>query len=335
MNIVFLNSLEKRTEHDRIVTAQVSICERHGEWHLFWDEPKPDGHAEQTVWYEGGSWQELLSVFRHGIAVKLGEGYSPVIDGMLDDRTDKTSKMYGAQMLACYSDLNPNEALYAALTQWRRSQAAAVKKAPYFVATNRMLRLIGTFIPQTPEELLQIPGFGENKVELYGTGIIEITKEVPREHRFPLDWVKEKLDPLEFTQWLYKQKEVKYKQEMDKLTGRRRLLEGVQQGRSIAELQEQCGMQRRELVQMLEELERDGYDVEPVIERELRDMPAEEQALIWEAMQTRGDKYVKPVLLQAYGDDIMKANNIDLLYERIRLLRLRFRRQGEAVKQAV
>ncbi|WP_257792039.1 hypothetical protein [Paenibacillus lutimineralis] len=34
---------------------------------------------EPMVWYAGTSWEELPTTFRHGVAVKLGEGYKPMI----------------------------------------------------------------------------------------------------------------------------------------------------------------------------------------------------------------------------------------------------------------
>ncbi len=331
MNIVFLNTFEKKQESEGIVTSQLSIGEAHGVWQLTWHEPD-HGQMEQSVWYSGTSWEELLTVFRHGVAVKLGEGFSPIIDGMASD-PEPSGRLVRSQLLACYSDLYPNEALYTLLSQWRRSRATADKKAPYFIATNRMLRLISVFVPQTMEELHQLPGFGENKVNLYGEEIVSLLHDAERTTEFPLGWVKERVSRDEYAQWQYKQKEQKYKQEMDRLAEQKRLLEGIQQGSSITDLEEYCSMSRRNILIALETLDRDGYDTERLIEEELRQVPMEEQAAIWSAMERDGYRYLKPILLEVYGDTGLQGEQAAMYYERIRLVRIRYRRQRDLDNQ--
>ena len=85
MQLVFLNTLEKQTAEGRLVSAQVSIGESQGRWSVVWTEPA-DGNVRTQIWFEGTSWEEMIAAFRHGVAVKLGEGYEPVLDGMLEDR---------------------------------------------------------------------------------------------------------------------------------------------------------------------------------------------------------------------------------------------------------
>jgi hypothetical protein len=38
MNVVFLNTLEKQVEEDRVKSAQVTIGEEQGVWNVFWSE---------------------------------------------------------------------------------------------------------------------------------------------------------------------------------------------------------------------------------------------------------------------------------------------------------
>ncbi|WP_083927143.1 HRDC domain-containing protein [Paenibacillus terrigena] len=331
MNIVFLNTFERKQESEGTITSQLSIGEAHGVWQLVWSEPY-HGKMEQSVWYSGTSWEELLTTFRHGVAVKLGEGYAPIIDGMISD-AEHSGRLVRSQLLACYSDLYPNESLYAMLSQWRRSRATADKKAPYFIATNRMLRLISVYVPQTMEELLQLPGFGENKVNLYGEEIVSLLQDTERTTVFPLDWVKEQVTREEYAQWLYKQKEQKYKQEMDRLAEQKRLLEGIQQGCSITDLEQYCSMSRRNILIALESLDREGYDIERLIEEELQQVPLEEQAAIWSAIERDGYRYLKPILLEVYGDTGLQGEQAAMYYERIRLVRIRYRRQREIDNQ--
>lgn len=333
MNIVFLNSFDRVNEGDRTVTSQLSIGEEHGIWQLVWSEPV-EGKVESTIWYSGTSWEELLTTFRHGVAVKLGEGYKPLIDGMLHDASESQGRLHRSQLLACYSDMYPNDDLYAMLSTWRRSRASSDRKAPYFIATNRMLRLLSVFIPQTIDELLQLPGFGENKTKQYGEEIITLLQEQARSHDFPLEWVKDRVSQAEYSQWLFKQKEMKYKQDMDRLTTHRQILEGIQQGCSIADLEQHCQLSRRNIVIAIETLEREGYETDSLIEAELSHVPLEEQTAIWSSMERAGERYLKPILLDVYGEAGLQGDQSSVLYERIRLVRIRYRRQREQVQQA-
>ncbi|MNC78799.1 hypothetical protein D3C75_1311010 [compost metagenome] len=43
-----------------------------------------------------------------------------------------------------------------------------------------------------------------------------------------------------------------------------------------------------------------------------------------------GDTFLKPALYKAYGDDFSPAEGLDLYYERLRLIRIRFRRTRES-----
>ncbi|MDF2837754.1 MAG: hypothetical protein K0Q63_3394, partial [Paenibacillus sp.] len=58
-----------------------------------------------------------------------------------------------------------------------------------------------------------------------------------------------------------------------------------------------------------------------------------EQQLIWEAMAAKGDRYLKPVLEQVYGqaEDGKSGRQVEQLYERLRLMRIRYRRQAGRV----
>jgi hypothetical protein len=81
MNLIFLNSLEKRVEENCVKTAQVSICEQQGAWHVLWNEAKEDDKLEQFSWFEGTQWDVMLQVFRERLQEKIKEGYIPLLDG--------------------------------------------------------------------------------------------------------------------------------------------------------------------------------------------------------------------------------------------------------------
>ncbi|GAF06205.1 hypothetical protein JCM16418_154 [Paenibacillus pini JCM 16418] len=287
-----------------------------------------------SSWYEGSSWNEMLCIYRHELAIKLGEGFRPLIDGTFHEENELKGRNHVAQRLYCYSELHTNEELYAELTSWRRKKAAIERKAPYFIGSNRLLRLISAFVPQSLEELLQLPGFGESKAGEYGSEILEISCRSEREKGFPLDWVPQQVSNEEYMAWLYKQKEQKYKHDLEQYRTRRMMLRGIADGKNLLQLEQECELSRRDLLEMMENLEKEGYDTEPLIMYELQEMSEEEQKRVWSAYEELGDGYLKPVLQQVYGTDTVSGAAMELLYERIRLIRIRFRRSVES-KQSV
>ncbi|UUZ87068.1 HRDC domain-containing protein [Paenibacillus sp. P26] len=149
---MFLNSLEKVTEEGGVRSAQVSIGEEDGVWHVMWSEKSEDGRTEQETWYEGQHWNELLTAFRERLLSRQADGYRPLIETAGSGLTPSDERAVYIQMLQYYAELNPNETLYESLRQWRLKQAAKEGKAPFIVATNRSLSLISVFVPQTEEE---------------------------------------------------------------------------------------------------------------------------------------------------------------------------------------
>jgi hypothetical protein len=336
LNMVFLNSLEKRVEEDRVLGAQVSIGESQGSWYVGWQETKEDGRMAQETWFEGTSWEEMLTAFRQHIFAKQCEGFIPLVEAailpeitLLDRRTARL------QLLAYYSDLHPNEELYEELRQWRLKQSGKEGKIPFMVATNRLLRLISVFLPHTLEELRQLPGLGSNKAAAYGEELLGITSSQERLTSFPLYWVKDKINPVEFNNWLEQEKESKRKTNENKQDIKRKLLEAISRGDGLDVVREQTQLQRRELLIMLEELDKEGYDIEPYIEIGLRNVQSEEQALAWAAFEQKGDRYLKPILQAVYSPEILEGKEVDRVYEWLRLLRMKFRRsQAEQSMEA-
>ncbi|MUG25909.1 helicase [Paenibacillus macerans] len=333
MRIVFLNSLEKKRNGALMTEAQVWIGEEEGQWRMGWNELTADGEKKH-LWYEGASWSEMLHVYRHRLAVKLGEGFRPVMEGIWDEKEQLRGRGMAAQKLICYSELNANEPMYNELCAWRRKKAAADRKAPYLIASNRLLRMISTFLPHTAEELLQLPGVGENKAAEFGAEVLDITQKAERTRDFPLDWVEREIDDETFRSWLYKQKEVKFRAEMEKFSVRRSLLESLAAGSSLSDMCSRAGIERREALELLESLEKEGYDTDSLVDAELQEMPEEEQIAVWQAYEELGDAFLKPVLQKVYGAETPEGANLDLLYERLRLIRLRYRRHHESARHA-
>ncbi|WP_127539431.1 HRDC domain-containing protein [Paenibacillus illinoisensis] len=327
MEVIFMNRLSKLSgQHEE--HAQLWIGEEEGAWHLGWSHYE-EGDREDSIWYEGSSWEELLHIYRHQLAIRMSEGYRPLIQGLFHETEDLKLRSYGGQRLHCYSERYGNEELYADLCTWRRRRAASDRKAPYFIATNRLLRMISAFVPQTMDELMQLPGVGESKASEYGQEWMELTSGVERSTAFPLDWVQSVLSEDEYESWLYKQKEQKYKQELDKFTTRKQLLEGMKEGYTLEEIVNRSGLSRRELIELLETLDTEGYDTDSLLDAELAIMPEQEQEAVWSAYEELGDSFLKPVLHRVYGGDKPVSGNLEQVYERLRMIRIRFRRHVE------
>ncbi|MFI2856452.1 HRDC domain-containing protein [Paenibacillus sp. JSM ZJ436] len=329
MDIVFMNQMSRPGSggHE---TAQLWIGEEEGSWYLGWRGSEGEGEAGDEAWYEGGSWQELLCVYRHGLAQKLALGYRPVIAGVFHEPEESGSSNRHALRLQCYSERRGSEELYSELCAWRRRKAAAGRKAPYFIASNRVLRMISAFIPKTQEELLQLPGIGSTKAQEHGEDWLEMTSRVERAYGFPLNWVEAALEEDEFMSWLYTQKEQKYKLELEKYRTNRQLLEGIAGSLNMEALSEVTGMSRRAVIEAVEALEKAGYNTEPLISAELAVMPEEEQDHVWKALEELGDTFLKPILQRVYGEEEREGLSQEQLYERLRLIRIRYRRERES-----
>ena len=91
---------------------------------------------------------------------------------------------------------------------------------------------------------------------------------------------------------------------------------------------------RRELVLWVEELDAEGYDFETWIDVELQGMDGADRELAWKAMQAEGDKYLKPIMKKMFTEEELKHKDLDQMYEWLRLIRLRFRRERAAEAQA-
>ncbi|WP_454190268.1 HRDC domain-containing protein [Paenibacillus sp. Marseille-Q7038] len=332
MKIVFMNQLSVTSEQNGAKYAQLWIGEEEDLWQLGWSSMNMD-EEQGDIWYEGDSWNEMMHIYRFQLAIKMSEGYRPLIEGIFHETEEAKQRNQHTQKLQCYSELYGREELYQALCVWRRQKASAERKAPYFIASNRLLRMISTYVPHTLEELRELPGVGENKLAEYGQELLEITTQETREHGFPLHWVATVLTEEEYESWNYRQKEQKYKQELEKFNLKKSVLTAIASGQSLDDISAITGLNRRELVDFLEELEKSGYDTEMLIAKELTWMTDDEQELIWNAYDELGTSFLKPILLRVYGEDPAGAGPLDQLYERLRMVRIRYRRQTETSKQ--
>lgn len=335
MAIVFLNRMEIEREQE-VGAAQVWIEEADGLWSSGWSELDASGETGQEIWYEGAVWNEMLAVYRHQLAAKLAEGYRPVIRDTFQEFLESGQRGRYTQKLVCYSELNADEELYKRLAAWRRAKATEEHRAPYLIATNRALRLVSTFLPQTIDELRELPGIGENTVQRYGQDLILQTAGMERKHSFPLDWVERRLDEETFEAWTYKNKERKFKREAERVKATRMLLQASNGGEeivSLTQISQESGLERRELIEMMESLEKNGENLDAIIAHELRIMPEPQQLAVRQAYAETGDTFLKPVLKKVYGEELPSEPGLDILYEQLRMIRIRCRREAEQLEE--
>lgn len=339
MQIVWMARLErmKPEEADKVLDKRdlgdesrqhstfglVTAGEDEGKWIVLWE---PDGQPSE-VWFEGTIWAEMRAAMRRGMARLLHSGYRLAIGFVPEADIHERRMKERNEWIACYADLYARSEVYEQLAKWRRDIASKLRRAPYWIATNRMLRMVSALLPQTLEELKQLPGFGEAKLSAYGEDIIAIAKQFERATTFPLDWISTVVSEEEFAKWVYSEWESKQNQELSKLTDRRVLLEGLQQSMSIEQLMERLQVDRRELIMRIETVEREGYNVNELAESELHSMQDEQRAAIELAFEELGDEYLKPIYVRAFGEAALEGSyaEVQTNYERIRLLRLLYR----------
>jgi hypothetical protein len=322
MEIVFLNRFERSAGPADAERGQVFIGEDQGVWTAGWHRLSDGGETSEESWFEGMSWEELLASFRFGIARKMREGYRPLLDGMLEEVPFWERRPPLPALLQCYADQFDAEAALAPLRTWRRAKSAEEKRSAYLVATNRELQLLAVYAPKTEEELKQIPGFGKTKIEKYGKELLQLVGDLPREHQFPLDWVASAVTDEAYSEWAFRQKEERFGRQQSLVQEKKRLLSGIRQGRSLAELEQELSLNRRMLIERVDRLDEEGYDVLPLVERELSELPAEEVEQAVKAMDELGDQYLKPLFQRLYAG----SGETERSYEKLRMLRIRFRR---------
>ncbi len=328
MNIVFLNQFERVAMQDgQEDRAHVFIGEQQGVWNAGWRSAEATETAEEDVWYEGMSWEELLAAFRHGVAGKMRQGFRPLIDGMLEDTPFWERRPALPQLLQCYADMQEAGETVDKLRLWRRSKASAEKKSAYLIATNRELQMLAVYLPRTVEELLEIPGFGKAKADKYGGELIDVLKDVERKHQYPLSgWVPEAVSAEQLSVWLFSQKEEKHGKALTAVREKRALLFGIRDGRTLEQLEAELNCPRRTLVERIERLDEEGYDVLTVVNQELSGLTDEEVKQIDSALGELGDKYLKPLLRKVYGDVRTNEQETERQYVKLRMARIRFRR---------
>jgi hypothetical protein len=277
-------------------------------------------------WYSGEDFEQALRSLKQEQALKWQLGFRPLVADFAGV-AEKSDNQIRALMLDYYSESRADEALFHALKEWRLKRSKAEKKAPYLIATNRMLRMVATYFPQSREELLQLPGFGKQRSMQLATEICLMTKDLKQPRPFPLDWVKAEVDESAFEAWAIQQREEKTKREIDADVRRKNMLIAVSTLQTFPDLCATCNVNLRDGAQLLEELERDGYDLISWLDMQWDCFPDEliskEAAL--EGFEELGDRFLKPVLIRQFSEKELSSKNQDELYAWLRIVRLYYR----------
>jgi hypothetical protein len=334
MYLIFVNSLERKSE-TKTEMGKVSIHEEHGKWTALWTSPDLQGTQQVDCWYEGTSWSDLLGNFKYGVAQKLADGFIPLVQDF-SFQTEKSEGQNRALLLEFYSELHMDEPLYQALKEWRLKRSKTEKKAPYLIATNRMLKMVATFVPHTREELMQLPGFGKQRSMQLANELCAITGTMTQPEKFPLIWVKDRVDQPTLQSWLLKQKEERAKRELDAGQRRKAMLLAMTGGQTFVAACEACGINLRDGAQLLEDLERDGYELGGWLQLQWdcfpNDMFNKENAL--EGFEELSDRFLKPVLLRQFTEQQLAGKNQDEMYAWLRIVRLYYRNSLEKTQAA-
>lgn len=326
MNLVFMNTLEKQLGDERVKSAQVSISEERGVWYVFWSEMLDDGQTVRDCLFEGFGWEEMLDSFRRLAQTKLNDGYIPLVRDAWEEVT-MSNHAQRQSLLKYYSAGHANEELYKELRQWRKDRALQEGKSLFIVATNAMLGMTAAFIPHTPEELKQIPGWSSRRLEQYADDVLAITGRFARETVFPLDWVASQIDIVDFIRWQGQETELREQSVQSRQRRKDQALVLIREGRELTALQKKLAMHRKDVLELIEQLDQEGHDVTSLVDSELNSVPEDRLAAAWHSFEQEGDRYLKPVFNKVYPGDSLSGQELIRAYEWLRLLRLKFRRE--------
>jgi len=98
-------------------------------------------------------------------------GYGP---GWLDERYRETWNEFIASQ--SHGSVEASEYIYEALRDWRLEKTRTTHRPAYTFCTNRTIEELASKQPKTREELLEIFGLGQTRVESFGDEILEIIK---------------------------------------------------------------------------------------------------------------------------------------------------------------
>lgn len=321
MELWFCTTYRKPEETETEATVRLEVRKKGGGWEARWNGESPEMDGFPSVLYEGESSKELAQALRGWMRSMRRCGFVSATEEWFGRRGDPDRK---EAVLLSYAAGHSNESCLRLLRSWRRERAARERKPAFMVATNGMLEAAAAFLPQTEDELGQLPGFSARKIREYGKEILEITSQFRRQTDFPLDWVERLVDDAEVQAFLDERRRKAKEARSRREALRESILEAVESGFRLekeGEALERFGVPLRRLLEAMEALEREGFRVYPLVERLAEAVPEPEKQRVFETMQSCGDRYLKPVLESVYSAAELKERPLGDWYDRLRLLR--------------
>lgn len=127
---------------------------------------------------------------------KYGEDFETLIKEYVEknniDKKDKEKNVDLINVNSEFLEINTDKALYEKLVNIREEYAKKEKLLPYMILTNKALKEISGRYPIDKEQLKDISGIGEVKIEKYGASILDEVKQYVKENNIDVNWEKKK-----------------------------------------------------------------------------------------------------------------------------------------------
>ncbi|MCC0632233.1 DNA helicase RecQ [Clostridioides sp. ZZV15-6388] len=127
---------------------------------------------------------------------KYGEDFETLIKEYVEknniNKKDKEKNIDLTNDNSEFLEVNTDKALYERLINIREEYAKKEKLLPYMILTNKALKEISGRYPIDKEQLKDISGIGEVKIEKYGASILDEVKHYVKENSIDVNWEKKK-----------------------------------------------------------------------------------------------------------------------------------------------
>jgi hypothetical protein len=298
-SIVCLLSASKPNEGENgklILYRRNESYETH--WIRYWEQQE-----ECEILYNGDDEHLAWGVWERTQQEKTSQGF--VWQAPILPKDEKPWSTLFVRKLECFCAANHNEELFQKLKKWRKTTSFSSAIPPYFVATDKVLSMIATLIPHHSDELLQIPGIGQTKLQRYGTVILELTHDYSSSYSFPLDWVEEKVSLVDLSIWLEEEQvrrkekaKLRVQQEQEE---KMKILQMIKDQLSLEEAAKQLSIPLAAIIQKMPQLAKDGYEVISYLEDQIAKL--QDKEMILKTAADLGISKLKPIFEQLYGAD--------------------------------
>ena len=190
--------------------------------------------------------------------------------------------------------------LFEILRQKRRELAEAAKVPPFVIFSDRTLTEMAAYLPQTPEDLLQIHGIGSAKLAKYGALFMTVVADYCRNHPELISTLRPAKPPSADSP--------------PDLRKRHHLVgEAFNSGQSVEQLAEEWQVKHDTILDHLYRYFQEGSPLRSGGLRHLLQIPDEQQETAMQAFEKLGLDFLRPVF---------EALNGEVSYEDLRILRL-------------